>query len=553
MNKDYNNDSPHSQDSNQPPPQPPWHDEIAETPNPEDMSPPPPPLWYEEQANQNHGQIPSQEPFNPANWIAKAALPSDPIVKDTDNPSERCYITTHTPHAWLDRYIEYSRTLSPRGFDMLHEATGLWVMSSTIAGRAIIDFGGRWRHTSLMFTAVARSSVWAKSHTIGIGEKVLTDAGLEWRFLPTKASPQAIIEEMSDNKEVMKVLRALDGDGLSDEAHKALRNELSRLKNEIGPIYAHEGQRSWHISEFGSKIIAGMMRAGSPMADFSDFLREVNEKVKGQYTYRTRGHGKETINNPYLAVIADTTPADIRPFAKMGAPLWSNGFFPRFALIAPRGDEVPSKGRVAYKRTRERATPIELTEPLVNINLKLGRRKCYAPVLEKTTIGYSEDVWDAFYNYEGWIDENRLDTEDLDGTYARLAFEQCVSISTLLAVFDGSDQIRDEHNDRAIEICERIRRCTEDFYARMTESPISEKQAEQSQLEDRILKIIKSHHTKKEEWPTLRDIRKRTGKTKHYQLSREDIMKVIDVLMEAKALEEFKEDGKRAYRYKIVS
>ena len=182
---------------------------------------------------------------------------------------------------------------------------------------------------------------------------------------------------------------------------------------------------------------------------------------------------------------------------------------------------------------------------------KLGRRICYAPALLKTTIGYSEDVWDAFYEYEGFLDENRLDTEDLDGTYARLAFEQCVSISTLLAIFDGSDEIRDEHNDRAVEICERIRRCTEDFYTRMTESPITEKQAQQSQLEDRILKIIRSEYAKKGQWPTLRDIRKRTGDGRH-RLSREDVMKVMDVLNDAKVLEEFKEEGKRAYRYRLV-
>ncbi len=109
------------------------------------------------------------------------------------------------------------------------------------------------------------------------------------------------------------------------------------------------------------------------------------------------------------------------------------------------------------------------------------------------------------------------------------------------------------HYQRAIEICETIRRCTEDFYIQMTETPISEKEAAQSQLEDRIIRIIQSHHEKNNEWPTLRDIRVKTGSNKHNRLSREDIMKVMDVLRNANLLEEFKEEGKRAYRYRIIA
>ena len=87
----------------------------------------------------------------------------------------------------------------------------------------------------------------------------------------------------------------------------------------------------------------------------------------------------------------------------------------------------------------------------------------------------------------------------------------------------------------------------------MTESPISEKEAAQSQLEDRIIKIIQTEHEKKNEWPTLRDIRKRTGSAMRGRLSREDIMKVMEVLRNANLLEEFKEEGKRAYRYRLIS
>ena len=530
--------------STQPPPwfdSAPLPDEVPQTSD-EEVQP--------EAPNSNNSDFNSADFMVPDEEV-KALLSETP---DVSQNKERQYITTHTPHAWLDRYIEYSRELSPRGFNALHEAAGLWVMSSVIAGRAQIFFGGRLRHTSLMFTAIARSSVWVKSHTIGLAETLLSDAGLDWLLLPSKASPQAIIEEMANDKRVVEILRLLD-DAADSEALEA---KLEAIRKELGMLYAHEGQRAWHISEFGSKIIAGMMRPGSVLADFSDFLRDINEKVGREYTYRTRGHGKETIESPYLTIIADTTPADIRPYAKVGAPLWSNGFFPRFAIIAPTSDEIPSKARVPYKYNRQPAAPCELTSKMAEVNQKLGRRSNYQQPLIKTEVTYGPEIWEAIYNYEKWVDHNRLDTEDLDGTYARLVFEQSVSIASTLAIFDdsfsdGSFKIEMNHYQRAVEICERIRRCTEDFYIRMTENPISEKEAAQSQLEDRIIKIIQTEHEKKNEWPTLRDIRKRTGSGIRGRLSREDIMRVMEVLRNANLLEEFKEDGKRAYRYRLIS
>ena len=76
---------------------------------------------------------PDEEPFNPANFIVPPKPKPEALPPLEDEEGTRNYITTHTPHAWLDRYIEYSRELSPRAFDMLHEAAGLWALSSAVA------------------------------------------------------------------------------------------------------------------------------------------------------------------------------------------------------------------------------------------------------------------------------------------------------------------------------------------------------------------------------------------------------------------------------------
>jgi len=478
-------------------------------------------------------------------------MPTVPKTPPSDDQSsDKQYITTHTPHAWLDRYVEHSRELSPRGFNALHEATGLWTMATTIAGRAFVNFGGKKRSTALMFVAIARSSVWAKSHTIGVGNRVLSDAGLDWRQLPSKATPQAIVGILSDNTHVLELLHQIEVS--EDEKEKAkLNKQLDFLKKKIGRLYAHEGQRSWHISEFGTKVIAGMMRAGSALADFSDFLRDINDKEAGKsYNNATRSYGAEVISSPFLAVIADTTPADIRQYARAGAPLWSNGFLPRFNLIAPLENEKPSNARVAYGTRHQKVSPYELTSVMVEVDQRLGSRHNYIQPLPMLDLEYSYDIWDDIYNYEDWLKTLDL-SEDLAGNIVRLAVERVPAIAATLAIFDGCAEIQHQHCQRAIEICERIRVSTEAFYTRMTRHSVSEQEARKSQREDRILKIIEKYHKKKNTWPTSREIRIQTGSNR-FRLSNEDLGKVLDVLKDANLIEEFKKPKAKAYRYKIT-
>lgn len=505
-------------------------------------------------AGNTNKPVQTAKAFDPSSFVSQSLIVPAKVEASQDetieDEGERQYITTHTPHVWLDQYIDHSRELSPRGFNALHEAAGLWAMSATVAGRVVIDYGGRLRHTSLQIAAVARSSVWVKSHTIGIADKMLLDAGLDWRLLPTKATPQAIIEEMSDSRHILDLMRELETEE-DEQAFEKLQKKLDYFKDQMGRLYAHEGQRAWYLSEFGTKIIAGMMRPGSSLAEFSDFLRDINEKVGRDYEYRTRGHGKENISSPCLSIIADTTPADIRPYARAGAPLWSNGFFPRFALIAPLATDVPSLAQVGYETKSRTVTPFALTSIMVEVDKKLGGRTSYDERLPLRYINYSKGIHQKIYQYEKWVIANRLETEDLDGTYKRLVFEQSVSIATLLALFDDSFEIMPRHYQRSLEICEMFRRCTEDFYLGMTESVVSQKDLEKSQKEDRVLRIIQKHHDKKGSWPTLRDIRKQTGPTR-YRMSNEDIGKILDVLKEANLIEEHKEPKARAYRYKVT-
>ncbi len=476
-----------------------------------------------------------------------------PAAKPKNHILER-----HTPHKWLDEYIEYSRSLSPRAFDLLHEACGIWVLSAVAAGRVELDFGGAIRHAALMMTVIAPSSRWAKSHTVKLATRLLADAGLEWRGLPTKSTPAAIIEEMADNAQATAILEKLNFGELSEEEEAKLRTELDHLRVKLGNLYANEGQRYWHVSEFGTKIVEAM-RPNSPMAEFSDFFRDVNEKKT--YTKKTRGHGNEVIHDPFLAIMGDTTPADLAKYTRPHSPLWSNGFFPRFIIVTMSNDELKlrqaqeregvPKAQVPYGFVCDE-TPIELIDPLVEMEQSLDLRMNYEDELLKKRLHLESEIYYSFYEYEAHIDKFRIETEDLDGTYTRLGFEQCPAVAMLLALADGSLEVEMKHFLRAQEFCERVRLSTESFYKRATDNTVDDKSIRQNLLEEKLTTIIKKLHKRKNVWPTQNEIRVKTGRSSSTRLPHSVITEVLQGLKMAGVLVDVKIDGYKSIRWQLL-
>ena len=493
--------------------------------------------------------------------------PSDELFEKMRNPNgstcglaapKNHILERHTPHAWLDEYIEYSKSLSPRAFDLMHEACGLWVLSAVAAGRVELNFGGAIRGAALMITVIAPSSRWAKSHTVKLATRLLAEAGLEWRGLPTKSTPAATIVAMADNPQATAILEKLNFGELSEEEEAKLRTELDHLRVKLGNLYANEGQRYWHVSEFGTKIVEGM-RPNSAMAAYSDFFRDINEKKK--YSNSTRSYGEEIIHAPYLAVMGDTTPADLAKYTMPHSPLWSNGFFPRFIIVTMSDDELKlrqaqeregvPKPQVPYGFVCDQ-TPTELIDPLIEMDQSLGLRMNYEEDLLKKRLHNEPEVYYSFYEYELHVDKFRIDAEDLDGTYTRLGFEQCPAVAMLLALADGSLEIEMKHFLRAQEFCERVRLSTEAFYKRATDNTIDDKTVRQNQLETKIVKIIKAIHKRKGEWPTQSQIRTGTGNSGSTRLPHSAVTEVLQALKMANIVDDVTIEGKRAPRWELL-
>lgn len=378
---------------------------------------------------------------------------------------------------WLDDYIKFSKKWSPRAHDDFHESVGLWLLSTIAARRVAIDLGKR-RYTSLYIALTSRTSVFAKSTTAEIAQETLAQVGLSFMLAPDDSTPQAFIRSLTYR---------LPGDweGLSTELQDYFKKRV-----------AFAAQKGWFFDEFGQKVNA-MMREGGHMADFRGLLRKFDD-TPVTYEYDSISRGKDIVYSPYLALLANLTPADLVSHAKRGSALWNDGFWARFAFLTPPLSAVRKNGRFPGE---ERHIPPELTDPL-----RLWHRRLGVPEVEVAErdddngkVKYDllvtppkphmcimgKGVYDAYYGYNDALIDlvTQSNLTDLDGNYARLP-EKALRVAMLLASLENEERIEMKHWARAQQIAETWRRNLHNLYDQVVGN------AEESiaiALEDRIM------------------------------------------------------------------
>lgn len=381
---------------------------------------------------------------------------------------------------WLDEYVNFSRRWSPRGHDEYHTATGLWLLS-TVAARRVYANLGRRRYTNLYISLAGRTSVHSKTTTARVGIDLLKAAGLKYLLTADESTPQKFVKDMT----------------------YTISEKWREMSEELQQYWLHKmafaGQRGWYYDEFGQKVDS-MMRQNGIMSDYRGLFRRFDEN-EDVYDYGTIGRGNDVIYSPYLALLANITPADLKPFAKRGGALWNDGFWARFAFVAPPENAERNRGRFP---TEEKTHPLELLKPIVDWHNRLGYQM--PTVIERqgelipfeikgqpqieNEIGYGSDVYEAFYAY----DEAMLDivssheANDLDGNYTRLP-EKAFRIAILLASFSGSPKIEMRHWAKAQQISELWRANLHNLYAQVTSNSDSKTQ-DQVNLEDSVMDLL---------------------------------------------------------------
>ncbi len=384
---------------------------------------------------------------------------------------------------WLDAYIEFSRAWAPRAFDDFHEAVGLWVLS-TVAARRVVTHLGPPRFTNLYIANVARSSIWTKTTAAAIGGDLLAAAGLRFLLAPDECTPQAYVVAAANTGRV-------DWDRLSPEQDARTRLEIS-----------FAAQRGWAYDEFGMKVDA-MMRDNGPMAEFRGLLRRFDDCPE-RYEYVTTGRGSAVMDRPYLALLASLTPADLARHGRARGPLWQDGFWARFAFVAPPVDAAPALGRFPPGR---RTPPSDLVQGLREWHEWLGVPEVIVtertgddskvktkewdvfidrPAPRECTLGAG--VEDAFYRYHDAL--THLITEggnpDWDGNYSRFA-EKALRVASLLASIENRGPVELRHWARGQAVAERWRAGLYHVYAAVNSTAASPQVLE----EEKILRIVR--------------------------------------------------------------
>lgn len=383
---------------------------------------------------------------------------------------------------WLDEYIAFSHTWSPRSFYGFHEACALWLLSTVAARRVCFDYGEP-RYTNLYFLLAGRTTLHAKSSATRIARGLLRACGLGYLLAADEATPQAFV-------------RALAGGGLPVNLAGMGEEERRAATLRLGFC----GQRGWYAEEFGSWL-ASMARTDGVMADFRGLLRALDDCPE-DYARSTIARGDEVVRLPYLALIANLTPADLRPVARKGTQLWGDGFLARFALITPPRNEVLA----AQFPEGRRPNPPELMAPLVAWHQRLGMPAVHIkdqsngngadtgdrvvtvhyPMPQECTLG--QDVRAAVQRYNMALLALARESEltDLDGNYGRL-HEKGLRVAALLASLENGGRIELRHWARAQEIVERWRLYAHRLYEQVTELDASP----QAEIEARMIKAVR--------------------------------------------------------------
>ncbi len=395
---------------------------------------------------------------------------------------------------WLDSYVAYSKGDATRSANTFHQAVGLWVLDTVVAGRLEGSVKGT-ESTNLYIMLLAPSTLYAKSTCAKIGSNLLREAGLGGLLLSNQQTPQAYVKSISTKSQEEKLL--------SD-----FMDEKETLQVQF------PSQRGWYYDEFGNHL-SEIMRRSSPMSAYLEIFKTFFDG-DAEWSKDTITRGSEETLRPYLSLLCSTTPDDLKEFAGKDSRLWKDGTFARFALVTPEPDEQPSKTR----RTNEKlAFPKNLVQDLVNWHNRLGvpqidkellafmkqstkgddsdgaepekiNVKEIVDALPVNYIRFSDEAYNAFYNYmdglQDVITDHKIDK--LASNYGRLPVI-CARMALLFASLADADEVELKHWAKAQEITEGWRKLLHNTLDILSNT---DKTSVEAEAEDKVKKVLKT-------------------------------------------------------------
>ena len=177
--------------------------------------------------------------------------------------------------------------------------------------------------------------------------------------------------------------------------------------------------------------------------------------------------------------------------------MWQDGFWARFAFVAPAAGEPPGAGQFPEG---VRVIPAAILDPLVAWHRRLGQAEVEIearagggssltlhPAPEQVC-AIAPEVRAGFYRYNDALLQQALaaGNEDMDGPYARLA-EKAVRVALLLASLEGGAVVEARHWARGAAVAERWRAGLHAVYDQVNAAAGDERTRD---LEERLLELV---------------------------------------------------------------
>jgi hypothetical protein len=333
----------------------------------------------------------------------------------------------------LDMYLMHSLAIAPMTPVQFHESAALWLGSVAIARRLKAPLPHGDVYPNLFIAWIAPSTLWHKTTALNVARKIVYRA-----FPHLLAAADTTIEGLLSDWSGKEPENLADLSGENQEIWRASRD--------------HSAQRGMVLDEM-SGLLAGAGRDyNAGMIECLLRFFDCDER----YTRSTRGQGLVVVKDAYMSFLGASTPIAMYPHMA-NERLWSNGFWPRFALLAPEDDHPE------YLQSQDTQEPTDIVDALRVLYNRLPRPQ-YPDAPEVSSVVIESDAMSALQRYTKAVGYDLI-TEGLDSrlwaVYGRLP-DHLVKVAMILASFDWSMEKRKsaaptiaiEHIARAMEIVE---------------------------------------------------------------------------------------------------
>ena len=312
--------------------------------------------------------------------------------------------------AWVDAYTAHALNVSPMTPTAFHESAALWLVSSAVARRLVLNMAFDRIYPDLWVMWVAPSTLWSKSTSMNLARRVAVGA-FPHLLTPEDMTPEGLMLDMA---------------GAEPANLYQLRMEDQTAWQERRNFSA---QRGWTMDEFSGLLANAGKDYNAGLIETLMRFYDCTEK----YDRLTAGRGLQCIHNAYLTLLSASTPVAMASHL-VKERLWGMGFWPRFAILAPE------QSRPDWIEAVDAEAPAALASGLRALYDRLPKPRWPDP-LSDIPVLLGDGVMELWNRYAKLMRHDLL-TSALDhrlwAAYGRLPIH-ALKIAILLAALDWGD------------------------------------------------------------------------------------------------------------------